>query len=81
MIPASNFDAALMAAKYLGPVFPCRHSGQQQKRPAFKGWQEIATRDAERIATWWGKEPNHLPGLLTGDSSGLTVLDVDVKDG
>jgi putative DNA primase/helicase len=45
------------------------------------GWQEAASADAAQVAAWWLKAPDARVGLLTGPENGITVLDIDMKNG
>ena len=51
------------------------------KRPLVKGWQDKATSDARQIERWWARRPDAMPGLVTGERNGFTVLDIDQKNG
>lgn len=53
------------------------------KHPVMRNGLKGATRDAEKIAGWWGSEEGkHWNiGVRTGEVSGLTVLDVDIGEG
>lgn len=52
-----------------------------QKRPALDAWVERATVDHELIDDWWRKNPTHGVGIVTGELSGLFVLDIDPEHG
>lgn len=58
-------------------VFPLRET---DKRPQIKEWQNSATTDQDQIRQWWGNWPKANIGIVCG-KSGLTVVDLDVKDG
>ena len=73
----ANLAAALSAAQAGCPVFPC---SPNNKKPLVK-WQTLATTDQQKIYHLWKKYPNAMPGLVTGASSGLAVVDLDVKKG
>lgn len=73
-----NLAAALKLAKAGLPIFPARASN---KRPHVKGWPNVATTDEARLRAWWGKWPNAMPAIPTGERSGIAVLDIDIKDG
>lgn len=47
------------------------------KHPRFKDWQQLATTDEATIRAWWRAAPQANIGILTGQASGLLVLDVD----
>jgi len=78
---ARAVEAALGYAKRGFHVFPLRDSGDDNNRklPQRKGWPEAATSDAKTIRRWWNLTPGAGIGIATGN--GLTVLDVDNKNG
>jgi len=57
------------------PVFPCG----DDKRPTLKRWPERAAKNPDRIAWLWRQWPGSLIGIVTGEPSGISVLDVDEK--
>ena len=57
------------------PVFPCG----DDKRPLLKAWPERASTDPDVIAKLWRDHPGSLIGVVTGEASGIDVLDLDVK--
>ena len=59
------------------PVFPCLPTKAPYTPHGFKD----ASSDPDVIAGWWDQWPNALIGLPTGITSGLVVVDVDVKHG
>jgi Bifunctional DNA primase/polymerase, N-terminal/AAA domain/Primase C terminal 1 (PriCT-1) len=84
---------ALAYAKYGMRVFPvheiepegcscgrlvCSSAG---KHPRIRDWQTLATCDEDEIRKWWEAWPNANIGVACGDSSGITVLDVDGDEG
>ncbi|MEW8111192.1 MAG: phage/plasmid primase, P4 family [Candidatus Thiodiazotropha endolucinida] len=56
-------------------VFPVKPN---EKTPAVRGWQSLATRDTEQIGRWWTENQNYNIGVLAED---ILVLDIDEKDG
>ena len=76
--PGSNLEVALAHAKAGRPVFPCR---PDNKRPLTEHGFKDASRDPDQIRQWWSLWPDAMPGIPTGQASGLAVLDLDVKDG
>lgn len=51
------------------------------KRPAINRWTEYATTDTAAIDAWWGGEYAECGvGIVTGQESGIWVLDVDDPD-
>jgi Bifunctional DNA primase/polymerase, N-terminal len=66
--------SALAAADLGWCVFPCAPGA---KRPALReNWQDLATADADRIRSWWARQPYNI-GIACGQS-GLVVIDLDV---
>ncbi|MBH0228835.1 bifunctional DNA primase/polymerase [Halobacillus yeomjeoni] len=60
------------------PVFPLK---PKSKTPLFAGGFHNATRDVSKIKQWWTEHPEANIGLPTGDASGISVLDVDPRNG
>lgn len=56
-------------------VFPCR----ENKAPATEHGFLDATSDPEAVPGLWRRFPGPLVGVATGEASGISVLDVDVK--
>ena len=69
--------AALDYAKNF-PVIPL----QKDKKPFLK-WQDYQRRKAtaDEIKQWWSKYPNAMIGIVTGQISGLFVVDCDSEEG
>lgn len=63
------------------PVHPPQPGGGRSngKLPAIRGWPEAATLDSKQINEWWRRWPNASIGVVTGERSGVFVLDVDLK--
>jgi replicative DNA helicase len=58
------------------PIAPGR------KHPPVNEWQKVATTDLTIITSWWtGLYRGHGVGIVTGEASGVWVLDIDVADG
>ena len=55
-------------------VFPV----QADKRPRLKEWDKRASCDADEITALWRQCPDPLIGVVTGASSGIWVLDIDI---
>jgi len=70
-------QAALTYAAFGIAVFPVKPG---QKSPAFTGWQQSSTTDAEQIKTWWTQNPAFNIGCDC-EKSGLYVVDYDCKKG
>ena len=76
--PASAGAAAYACSRFGWRVFPLR---PDTGTPAFTGWPEKATLDAEQIREWWtGNYALYGVGIATGPESGMWALDIDVKD-
>jgi len=74
----NRLDAALdYAARGLSiiPVKP-------DKKPCIK-WQDFQSRKAaeDEIRSWWGKWPDAMIGIVTGEINGLFVVDCDSPEG
>jgi hypothetical protein len=81
----SNMQTAALALAALGkPVFPCWNTPDDEDRhktPMTPHGFKDATTDPAKIKRWWRKSPNALIGMPTGDTSGIAVLDLDIKKG
>lgn len=77
--PVEGMGLAEAASHYAReglPVFPCAPGG---KRPLLAhGFHEAST-NAGQVHAWWRRWPRANIGIPTGPSSGLEVVDVDVK--
>lgn len=76
---SQNGSLALRLARDGSRLFPCG----PDKKPLVK-WRNRATSDPDQIRKWWARWPEAMPGLPTGESNGLSVVDLDVgrgKDG
>jgi archaellum biogenesis ATPase FlaH len=71
-----NLSAALALAKAGFEVFPAR----QDKKPLVR-WKEESSTDPDRIGEWWARWPDAMPALPTGERNGISVLDLDRKNG
>jgi hypothetical protein len=56
----------------------CKKSG---KHPRMSGWPTRATSDKKRLVEWWREWPDANIGIVAGRGSGITVLDVDPRNG
>lgn len=75
----SLLDAALKYADRGWRVFPLTEG---KKAPALiKSWNTRATDSKEQIKAWWKKWPKANIGILTGEKSGIFVVDIDPKNG
>ena len=59
------------------PVFPC----DVKKRPVCQGGFKAATQDPDEIERLFSTQGAALIGVPTGGISGLSVIDIDVRDG
>lgn len=59
------------------PVFPC----DVKKRPVCEGGFKAATQDPDEIERLFSVPNAALIGMPTGEISGLSVIDIDVRDG
>lgn len=66
-------DCALFYASKGWQVFPCQ---PRDKKPLVK-WAGEATTNSEKITAWFSHWPNANLGMMTGQRSGVVVLDVD----
>jgi putative DNA primase/helicase len=69
------FQAALRYAAKGLPVFPC---SPKDKRPLTEHGFRDASTNRDTIKAQWGRWPDALIGVPTGDFSGIFALDVDV---
>lgn len=53
------------------------------KKPLLRSWKEYQSKRPtdEQITAWWKQFPEANIGIVTGKVSGITVVDLDVKDG
>ena len=56
----------------------CRSPG---KHPRTEHGAKNATKDQGRIKRWWAKCPDANIGIVTGEASGIIVLDIDGRNG
>ena len=59
------------------PVFPC----DEKKRPIVEGGYKAATQCIDTIVAMFSSPSAKLIGMPTGDISGLSVIDIDIRDG
>jgi len=71
-----NMAAALQLAEAGFPVFPV----SQARKPLVR-WKDAATDDPAQVRRWWSKWPDAMPAMPTGSKSGVSVLDIDRKNG
>ncbi len=51
------------------------------KHPAIMDWPNNSTNNLETLAAWWMKQRDANVGIVTGEKSGVFVLDVDPRNG
>jgi len=59
------------------PVFPC----DEKKRPIVEGGFKSATQDPDKIVAMFSRPNAKLIGMPTGEATGVSVIDIDVRDG
>jgi Bifunctional DNA primase/polymerase, N-terminal len=74
---ASALCIALGLAEGGTPVFPCL----EDKRPACPHGFKDASTDKAEIRNLWRRFPGPLVGHVTGEPSGIDVLDIDFRNG
>lgn len=84
----TNLNLALALAQAGLPVFPCLEADglahdrdgkpKAAKAPYTGGGFKDATTDEARIKSWWARWPAAVPGLPTGEVTGLSVIDGDI---
>lgn len=85
--PLSNFELADNAAAAVDlarrgfAVFPIYFRADREEWTPNTGWQANACADPGVVEGWWRSYPDARVGLLTGPRTGLTVLDIDMKNG
>ena len=72
----SLIDKALEVAEDY-PVFPC----DAKKRPVCQGGFKAATQDPDEVERLFSAGNAALIGIPTGEVSGVSVIDIDVRDG
>lgn len=88
IFPKSKQALALQLARQAVPVFPVHfvpkknHPGKLEKKPAIRGWNNGAASTSEaQIHAWWQQWPDAEVGFPTGTITGISILDLDMKDG
>jgi putative DNA primase/helicase len=70
---------ALRAYQALGLMLHPLKPGE--KTPLLRGWVETASNNLEEILSWDAKYPTANWGVVTGPESGITVVDIDPRNG
>ena len=73
----NNLDFAKRYIDFGWCVFPC----DIDKNPLTKHGFKDAAKDIHQVEKWWNERPEAGIGVATGETSGIFVLDIDVKDG
>lgn len=76
-----NVDVALSLAARGLAVCPVRKWGDGDDWKPIRKFPEYATTDPTQIRKWWRDWPEAHVALITGERNGISVLDVDVKNG
>lgn len=76
-----NAVAARDLARRGFAVFPIRDWGDGDGWKPISQWPERATGDVAQIDAWWQRWPDAQVGLPAGERNGISVLDVDSKNG
>lgn len=51
------------------------------KHPAISDWTNRAFSTEQEVERWWSSHPHHNVGVVTGEASGIVVIDVDPRNG
>ena len=88
IFPKSKQALALQLVRQAVPVFPVHFvpkrndPGKLEKKPAIRGWNSGAASTSEtQIQAWWQQWPDAEVGFPTGATTGISILDLDMKDG
>src|SRR5687768_15479408 len=74
-----DFSAAALGCTAFGlRVHPLKSRG---KTPILKGWQDKATTNATLLEQWAQDYPYANAGIVTGASSGVIIIDMDLRGG
>jgi len=76
-----NMLVAINLANHGFAVFPVRDWGDGDGWKPIKAFPARASDDPHQIVQWWEQWPEARVGLLTGKRNGITVLDLDTKNG
>lgn len=69
------------AAEYVGHGFAALPLRPGSKLPATAHGKKDVSTDAVQVAAWFPDDTNKKIGILTGEKSGLLVLDIDPRNG
>lgn len=76
-----QMDLLSIALKYLDEQKWAIHPlAPQGKKPVTDGWNKLSHElpSREQIISWWQENPEYNIGLVTGEASGVVVLDIDL---
>lgn len=78
----TNQSMLQFALKYLAAGFNVLPIKPREKIPAIE-WERFHTQrqTVEEVTRWWTQWPDYNIGIITGEISGLTVVDVDINKG
>jgi putative DNA primase/helicase len=62
-------------------VVPWQMRDGRRKVPTRTGWTQAGALRGPEIGEWFANNPNDIPGVVTGEESGIWVLDVDPRNG
>ena len=84
--PKNNSEVAYFTGVYQQlPVFPVNGDvdapNKKYKSPLISGGFKSATTDPKQIEAWFTRHPNAMVGTPTGSTTGMAVIDIDVKNG
>jgi len=80
-LEADNADVAADLASRGFAVFPICDWGDGDGPKPIRDFIAKASNDPATVARWWSRWPDARVGLLTGEPNGVTVLDLDIKNG
>ncbi len=78
ILSLDNLAAALHLAKLGFRVFPAK--ADRTPVAGFK-WKQDSSKDPAIIRGWWQRYPDAIPALPTGPLNGVSVVDLDKKNG
>jgi putative DNA primase/helicase len=62
-------------------VVPWQMRDGRRKVPTRSGWTQAGALRGPEIGEWFANNPNDIPGVVTGEESGIWVLDIDPRNG
>lgn len=75
-----NKQAAGACAQLRWAVVPWKLR-DNRKVPSIRGWTKGGALRGQEISEWWVNNPDDIPGVVTGEESGMWVLDIDPRHG